>query len=56
LSAIDRKQCDGRFIRQHSLYKTVFKYDLLVKDTVDEQILRYHAEGGDLFERIIVGK
>lgn len=55
VSAIDRKQCDGRFIRQHSLHKTVFKYDLLMKDTVDEQILRYHVEGGDLFEGIIKG-
>jgi superfamily II DNA or RNA helicase len=55
VSAIDRVQCDGRFIRQHSLYKTVFSYDLLMKNTVDEQVLRYHREGGDLFERIIVG-
>lgn len=55
VSAIDRVQCDGRFIRQHSLYKTVFSYDLLMKDTVDEQILTYHREGGDLFESIIRG-
>lgn len=55
VSAIDRKQCDGRFVRQHSLHKTVFKYDLLMKDTVDAQILTYHREGGDLFEGIIQG-
>lgn len=53
VSAIDWKQCRGRIIRQHSLYKTVFWYDLLMKDTVDFQIRRYHEEGGDLFENII---
>ena len=56
VSAIDRVQCDGRFIRQHSLYKTVFSYDLLMKGTVDEQILHYHKEGGDLYESIIKGQ
>lgn len=55
VSAIDRKQCVGRFVRQHSLFKTVFQYDLLMKDTVDEQVLKFHKEGGDLFERIISG-
>ena len=56
VSAIDRVQCDGRFIRQYSLYKTVFSYDLLMKDTVDQQILTYHREGGDLFNAIIRDK
>jgi SNF2 family DNA or RNA helicase len=55
VSAIDRTQCDGRFVRQHSLYKTVFKYDLIMKDTVDSDILKFHKEGGDLFESIIKG-
>ena len=53
VSAIVRKQAQRRIERQHSLYKTVFIYDLLMKDTVDEQILKFHEEGGDLFESII---
>jgi SNF2 family DNA or RNA helicase len=55
VSAIDRKQCRRRVERQHSLYNTVFIYDLLMKGTVDEQILEYHKEGKDLFEGIIQG-
>lgn len=53
VSAIMRKQCERRVYRQHSAHKTVFQYDLLMRDTVDEQVLRFHAEGGDLFEAII---
>ena len=53
VSAITRKQCEGRVVRQHSLHKAVFLYDLVMKNGVDEQILAYHAEGGDLFEAII---
>ena len=56
VSAILRKQCVGRFVRQHSLHKTVFQYDLLMKDTVDSQILKFHVEGGDLFQAIIKGE
>lgn len=55
VSAIDRKQAKRRVERQHSLYKTVFIYDLLMRGTVDEQILLYHKEGGDLYEGIIRG-
>ena len=55
VSAITRKQCDRRVHRQYAQHKTVFLYDLLVKDTVDEQILTYHKEGGDLFESVIRG-
>ena len=56
VSAIKRKQCKRRVERQHALHKTVFIYDLLMKNTVDEQILDFHAEGGDLFEAIIRGE
>jgi SNF2 family DNA or RNA helicase len=56
VSAIDRKQCQRRVERQHSLYKTVFIYDLIMKNTVDEQILEFHKEGGNLFETVIRGK
>ncbi len=55
VSAIDRKQCVGRFVRQHSLFKTVFQYDLVMKDTVDYDVLKFHREGGDLFESIVRG-
>lgn len=52
-SAIMRKQAQRRVERQHSLYKTVFIYDLLMRGGVDEQILKFHEEGGDLFEAIV---
>jgi superfamily II DNA or RNA helicase len=56
VSAILRKQCRGRVVRQHSLYKTVFEYDLLVEGTMDSKILEFHKEGCDLFDAIIRGE
>lgn len=56
VSAIARKQAQRRVERQYSLYKTVFIYDLLVRGSVDEKIIEFHKEGGDLFERIIRGR
>lgn len=56
VSASKRKQAKRRVERQHSLYKTVFIYDLLMKNTVDEQILDFHREGDSLFEAIIRGE
>lgn len=56
VSAIKRKQCQRRVERQHSLHKSVFIYDLIMRDTMDERILEFHAEGGDLFEAIIRGE
>lgn len=56
VSAIKRKQCARRVVRQHSAHKTVFQYDLLMRNTVDEQILEFHKQGGDLFEAIIRGQ
>lgn len=53
VSAILHKQCKRRVERQHSLYKTVFIYYLLMRGGVDEQILEFHEEGGNLFENII---
>jgi SNF2 family DNA or RNA helicase len=55
VSASKRKQCRRRVERQHSLHKTVFIYDLIMKGGVDEQILDFHAEGDDLFESIVRG-
>jgi superfamily II DNA or RNA helicase len=56
VSAIDRKQCRGRFVRQYSNNGTVFQYDLIMRDTADESVLEFHKEGGDLFEKIIRGR
>jgi SNF2 family DNA or RNA helicase len=55
VSASKRKQCTRRVERQHSLHKTVFIYDLIMKGGVDEQILEFHAEGDSLFEAIVRG-
>lgn len=56
VSAIVRKQCERRVVRQKGSHKTVFVYDLLMKNTVDEQILNLHKEGADLFTAIIRGR
>ena len=56
LSPITRQQCIRRFERQYSAYKTVFQYDLLVRDTLDEKILALLQEGRDLFAELIDGK
>lgn len=56
VSAITRKQCRRRVERQHSIYKSVFGYDLCTAGTVDESILQFHRQGGDLFEAIVRGR
>lgn len=56
VSASIRKQCRRRVERQHSTYKTVFIYDLIVGGTVDEAILSFHKQGRDLFNAIVRGK
>lgn len=56
VSPIVRKQSRRRFERQESKHKTVFLYDLIVRDTVDAQILHFHKTGEDLFRGIIDGK
>jgi superfamily II DNA or RNA helicase len=55
LPVIMRKQMIRRFERQYSLHKKVFLYDLVVRNTVDEQILAFHKEGKELFTAIIEG-
>lgn len=50
-----RKQTRARFVRQYSKHARVFEYDLIVKGTMDERILEFHAEGRDLFEAIVDG-
>lgn len=51
-----RKQAWGRIERQYSSHEHVFIYDLVVKDTVDEQIIEFHRDGRDLFEAIVNGR
>lgn len=56
VSPIMRKQTRRRFERQGSEHTKVFLYDLLVRNTMDEAILKWHAEGEGLFDAIIRGK
>lgn len=53
VGAILRKQTEKRFDRQYSLHKTVILYDLVVKGTVDQSILNFHAEGRSLWKAIL---
>lgn len=48
-----RVQTGRRVQRQGSEHKRVFIYDLVVSDTVDEQILEAHEQGIDLFKAIV---
>jgi SNF2 family DNA or RNA helicase len=56
VSPIIRYQTRKRFERQQSPHKTVFRIDLVVPNTYDESILRFHEEGKDLFDAIVRGK
>jgi SNF2 family DNA or RNA helicase len=53
---IIRTQATARFVRPGSTHKRVFLIDLVVRKTVDEAILRFHAEGKDLMKAILNGK
>lgn len=44
VSSLDREQAERRIERQGQLHK-VFRYDLVVEDTLDERILEFHKEG-----------
>jgi len=56
VSPIVRRQCVGRFERQHSQHRHVFQYDLVCTGTVDEHVLEALKEGRDLFQAVIDGK
>lgn len=56
VSAIVRRQSEKRVHRQESKHKTVFLVDLLTRDTVDENIRRFHLEGGNMFAAIVDGR
>lgn len=55
VSAITRKQTRRRVERQLSTHSSVFIYDLLMRDTVDERILKFAQEGDNLFKALIRG-
>jgi len=52
ISVIDRSQAEARLVRQGQ-ERTVFQYDLCVKNTADERILDLHAEGKSLFDALL---
>lgn len=56
VSVITRVQACRRFERQESPHRHVFRYDLVVRGTVDQQILAFHKQGKDLFKAIVDGK
>lgn len=56
VSPIMRYQTRRRFERQHSAHETVFQYDFIVKDTVDERIQESLKAGEDLFDSVINGR
>lgn len=53
VGVILRRQTEARYIRQGSQHRWVRRFDLVVVNTVDQDILAFHAEGGDLFKRIM---
>jgi SNF2 family DNA or RNA helicase len=53
VGAILRKQTEKRFDRQYSLHKTIMLFDLIVRGTVDQSILNFHAEGRSLWKAIL---
>ena len=55
-SPIIRKQIERRIRRSGQKAKRCFYYDIVMKDTVDERILTYLAEGRDLFSAIVKGE
>lgn len=52
LSCIDREQAERR-LRRQGQKRRVYQYDLVVKDSVEEKILQYHAVGRDLHKAVL---
>lgn len=52
---IIRKQTELRYIRPESSHGSVVRTDLVVKGTVDADILKFHETGKNLFESILDG-
>jgi SNF2 family DNA or RNA helicase len=54
VSPIVRQQLEARCLRQGQT-ETVFIYDLVCKNTIDQRILGFLAEGRDLFRALVEG-
>lgn len=52
VGAIDRAQAEKR-IHRDGQKRRVFRYDMVVRRTMDQRILDFHAEGADLFKALI---
>lgn len=52
VGSIDREQAEHR-LRRSGQTRRVFQFDLVVKDTVDAQILAYHQEGAELMKVLL---
>jgi SNF2 family DNA or RNA helicase len=52
VSPIDREQMERRTWRQGQL-RRVFRYDLVVRNSVDVRILAFHREGADIFKALV---
>jgi hypothetical protein len=52
---IIRKQTELRYIRPGSQHHTVVRIDLVMNNTVDADILKFHEEGANLFSAILDG-
>jgi hypothetical protein len=52
VSSIERQECEGRIYRPGQKNRSLY-YDLIVKDSVDDKILQFHAEGKDLFRALV---
>lgn len=55
-SVIMRKQMERRVERQGSQHDVVFIYDLIVRGTVDQNMLDFYKEGAALFDAIVEGE
>jgi hypothetical protein len=53
VGAIMRKQTEKRLDRQYSIHDRIMLIDLIVRGTVDQSILDFHAEGRSLWKAIL---
>ncbi len=55
-AALNRKQCEGRIRRKNSLCRYSYYTDFVIKDSVEEKILKYIREGRDLHSELVAGR
>lgn len=53
VSPIERSECEGRTRRTGQTQKC-FVYDLITRDSADEDILQFHKDGNDLYKSLVV--